>query len=65
VYTPHTHLIKSDFTFSLSHFCLPSVFKGERIAQLICEKIEYPDLEEVEELEDSERGEKGFGSTGH
>ncbi|KFM57258.1 Deoxyuridine 5'-triphosphate nucleotidohydrolase, mitochondrial, partial [Stegodyphus mimosarum] len=40
------------------------VKKGDRIAQLICEKICYPELEEVEKLEDTERGEGGFGSTG-
>ncbi|KAK4317184.1 hypothetical protein Pmani_011713 [Petrolisthes manimaculis] len=38
--------------------------KGDRVAQLICEKIAYPELEEVEELEDTERGKGGFGSTG-
>ncbi|CAG7732691.1 unnamed protein product [Allacma fusca] len=37
---------------------------GDRIAQLICEKIAYPDAVEVENLDDSERGAGGFGSTG-
>jgi len=37
---------------------------GDRVAQLIMEKIETPDVEEVEELEATERGEGGFGSTG-
>lgn len=37
---------------------------GERIAQLILEKIETPEVEEVETLEPSTRGEGGFGSTG-
>ncbi|NWW48401.1 DUT protein, partial [Pedionomus torquatus] len=40
------------------------VKKGDRIAQLICERICYPELEEVETLDDTERGEGGFGSTG-
>ncbi|XP_030764918.1 probable deoxyuridine 5'-triphosphate nucleotidohydrolase [Sitophilus oryzae] len=40
------------------------VKRGDRIAQLICEKIYYPDLIEVEELSDTTRGEGGFGSTG-
>ncbi|NWH93323.1 DUT protein, partial [Aegithalos caudatus] len=40
------------------------VKKGDRIAQLICERIYYPELEEVEALDDTERGEGGFGSTG-
>jgi len=38
--------------------------KGDRIAQLICEKIEYPEIEEVSSLNSTERGEGGFGSTG-
>ncbi|NXY20671.1 DUT protein, partial [Atrichornis clamosus] len=40
------------------------VKKGDRIAQLICERIYYPELEEVEALDDTERGKGGFGSTG-
>lgn len=37
---------------------------GDRIAQLICEKIVYPELKEVDSLDDTARGEGGFGSTG-
>lgn len=40
---------------------------GDRIAQLICEKIEYPKVIEVVEIEpfnNSERQTSGFGSTG-
>jgi dUTP pyrophosphatase len=37
---------------------------GDRIAQLIFEKIFTDDLQEVEELVKTERGEGGFGSTG-
>ncbi|XP_066492189.1 deoxyuridine 5'-triphosphate nucleotidohydrolase, mitochondrial [Tiliqua scincoides] len=40
------------------------VNKGDRIAQLICERIYYPDLEEMQVLDDTERGSGGFGSTG-
>ncbi len=40
------------------------VAKGDRIAQLICEKIFYPILEEAKTLSDTERGAGGFGSTG-
>lgn len=40
------------------------VKKGDRIAQLICERIFYPVLEEVKSLDDTERGAGGFGSTG-
>jgi dUTP pyrophosphatase len=37
---------------------------GDRIAQLIFEKIFTDDLQEVEELVKTERGAGGFGSTG-
>ena len=38
--------------------------KGDRVAQLICEKIEYPELEEVDEIHRvTERGSGCFGST--
>lgn len=40
------------------------VKKGDRIAQLICEKIFYPELEQLDSLDKTERGEGGFGSTG-
>ncbi|XP_075169847.1 deoxyuridine triphosphatase [Haematobia irritans] len=40
------------------------VKRGDRIAQLICEQIFYPDLEQVDKLGDTKRGEGGFGSTG-
>lgn len=37
---------------------------GDRIAQLICERISRPTLVEVVNLEDTDRGTNGFGSTG-
>ena len=40
------------------------VERGDRIAQLIVEKICMPDLVEVSELDETGRGEGGFGSTG-
>ena len=36
---------------------------GDRIAQLILEKIDTPPVEEVQGLEDTKRGTGGFGST--
>jgi len=39
------------------------VEKGARIAQLIIEKIDNRDLQEVTQLDDTERGEQGFGSS--
>ncbi len=38
--------------------------KGDRIAQLVINKIELPELEEAEEISETKRGERGFGSTG-
>lgn len=40
------------------------VKRGDRIAQLILEKISMADVEETEQLDDTERGADGFGSTG-
>lgn len=40
------------------------VKRKDRVAQLILEKIEYPEVQEVDEIEDTERGVGGFGSTG-
>ncbi|KAL1813682.1 hypothetical protein DCAR_0626047 [Daucus carota subsp. sativus] len=37
---------------------------GDRIAQLILEKIMTPDVTEVDDLDDTVRGVGGFGSTG-
>ena len=38
--------------------------KGDRIAQLVIQKVEEADFIEVEELPGSDRGAGGFGSTG-
>ncbi len=38
--------------------------RGQRIAQLILERIFVLPVEEVEALDDTQRGAKGFGSTG-
>lgn len=43
---------------------LIDIRRGEKIAQLVFQKVEYADLELVDELPDSERGEGGFGHTG-
>ena len=37
---------------------------GNRIGQLILEKIDTPPVEEVQGLDDTIRGSGGFGSTG-
>jgi len=41
-----------------------NIKKGDRIAQLILEKISTPVIKEVEFIETTSRGEGGFGSTG-
>ena len=38
--------------------------KGTKIAQLIFNKIEKAEFEEVKDLDDTKRGQGGFGSTG-
>ncbi len=38
--------------------------EGDRVAQLVLERIVTPEVMEVEELEESVRGAGGFGSTG-
>jgi len=40
------------------------VEKGQKIAQIVFNKIEKPEIIEVSKLNESKRGAKGFGSTG-
>lgn len=40
------------------------VQKGDRIAQLILECIQTPDVQVVTDLSDTDRGQRGFGSSG-
>jgi len=49
------------FNFGTSDF---TIDKGDRIAQLILEKISMVEAVKVEELSDTARGSGGFGSTG-
>lgn len=41
-----------------------AVRKGDRIAQLILERITTPEVEEVQDLDETVRGAGGYGSTG-
>jgi dUTP pyrophosphatase len=41
-----------------------AVERGDKIAQMLVQKVEKPDVVEVDTLDDSSRGEDGFGSTG-
>lgn len=38
--------------------------QGQKIAQILIQKVSQPKIEEVLDLENSQRGEKGFGSSG-
>jgi len=49
------------FNFSENDFAIK---QGDRIAQLIIERIYTPDVLVVEKLSDTVRGAGGFGSTG-
>jgi dUTP pyrophosphatase len=58
----HIFLVKVIlFNFGEKDF---EVKKGDRIAQLIIEKIVETEVVEVRSMEETERGEGGFGSTG-
>ena len=46
----------SDVSYTFLH--------GHKVAQLLIQKVEFPEIVEVEELSSSLRGEGGFGSTG-
>jgi dUTPase len=41
-----------------------SVKRGDRVAQLILERIVTPEVAEVADLDDTARGAGGYGSTG-
>nr|CUU99197.1 hypothetical transcript [Hymenolepis microstoma] len=41
-----------------------TIKKGDRIAQLICERIYLPTLKECANLDETKRGANGYGSTG-
>ena len=49
------------FSFSDTDFMINM---GDRIAQLIFEKIKTPKIKECESLEGTDRGTGGYGSTG-
>ncbi|WP_341261971.1 dUTP diphosphatase [Gordonia rubripertincta] len=41
-----------------------TISRGDRIAQLIVQRVELPDFVEVDELDDTSRGDGGYGSSG-
>jgi dUTP pyrophosphatase len=49
----------------INHDAQPATFeRGERIAQLVLQRVEQAEVVEVDELPPTERGSGGFGSTG-
>jgi len=48
------NLSNEDYTFK----------KGDKVAQMLIQKVEQPEIEVVEVLSETTRGEGGFGSTG-
>ena len=57
---PYTTLFRSLFNHSAEDFAVQA---GDRIAQLILERIETPLVKKVAALDDADRGAGGFGST--
>lgn len=41
-----------------------TINRGDRVAQMVINKVEIPSIVEVENLDDTSRGTGGFGSTG-
>lgn len=41
-----------------------TIKKGQKIAQLLVQKVEHPEIGEVADLDETSRGTGGFGSTG-
>lgn len=58
-YTGHVKVLVFNMSKDEIH-----VQSGDRIAQLILEKISTPDVVEVDELTKTKRGDGGFGSSG-
>jgi dUTP pyrophosphatase len=42
-----------------------TISRGDKIAQLVLQRVERADIEEVDDLGETQRGEGGFGSSGH
>lgn len=49
---------------NLNASALIDIRRGEKIAQIVFQKVEHAELELVDDLPESERGAGGFGSTG-
>lgn len=50
---------------AVNHDCVPTYIRhGQKIAQLVVQRVELPELVEVDDIGDSDRSSNGFGSTG-
>ena len=49
---------------NLDHETAIEIRRGDKIAQLVIQRVEYCELLEVDSLDETARGEGGFGSTG-
>ncbi len=49
---------------NLDHETPIEIRRGDKLAQLVIQRVECADLVEVDVLDETERGEGGFGSTG-
>lgn len=59
----HAHLVEQEEPV-LVYFAHMTIKRGDKIAQLVIQKIPDVELVEAEELNDTVRGADGFGSTG-
>ncbi len=50
---------------NLNQGALIDIHRGDKVAQIVFQKVEQAEMELVADLPQSERGEGGFGSTGH
>jgi DNA-binding GntR family transcriptional regulator len=49
---------------ALQYTGMIEIRRGDRIAQLLVQRVELPELIEVDELDDTVRGDGGYGSSG-
>ncbi len=50
---------------NLNQGALIDIHRGDKVAQIVFQKVEQAEMELVADLPESDRGEGGFGSTGH
>ena len=59
------HIKREVFIGVINLSAEPITFEaGDKVAQMLIQKVEHPNIVEVEELSDADRGIGAFGSTG-